>query len=182
MQGTNANKASSYVMLPHETFVALYNSTKGWASSILPDPSKLTAFWDTFSGHPSMMDHPISKRRDRDHAIPFSLHGDEVPITGVGKIWCRAALCFSMSSLMQLQEAGVLRNPASTYGAFFEKFILPTDGVILGTMDTFWMLMKWSFEILMSGKWPSKNWKGEKIHGFSIYIICGCIEIILSWV
>ena len=50
--------------------------------------------------------------------------------------------------------------------------------MILGTMDTFWMLMKWSFEILMSGKWPSKNWKGEKIHGFSIYIICGCIEII----
>ena len=173
MQGTNPEKASSYIMLPHETFHAMYHSAKGWTSSILPDSSKLASFWSTFCKHPAMVDHPISKRSDKNKAVPFCLHGDEVPIVGVGKIWCRSALCFSMSSLMATAAGRSAAETNLYVWGVFEKYVLPTEGVVRGTMDTFWMVMKWSFEILMSGRWPSKNWKGEKIHGFlvSLYVI-----------
>ncbi|OLQ11797.1 hypothetical protein AK812_SmicGene4402 [Symbiodinium microadriaticum] len=166
MQGTNPEKASSYIMLPHETFHAMYHSAKGWTSSILPDSSKLASFWSTFCKHPAMVDHTTSKRSDKHKAVPFCLHGDEVPIVGVGKIWCRSALCFSMSSLMATAAGRSAAETNLYVWGVFEKYVLPTEGVVRGTMDTFWMVMKWSFEILMSGRWPSKNWKGEKIHGF----------------
>ena len=39
-------------------------------------------------------------RNFKNLAIPISMHGDEVPVVGVGKIWARNALSFSWCSLI----------------------------------------------------------------------------------
>ena len=43
----------------------------------------------------------------------------------------------------------------------FEKYVLPTAGSVLGTMEVFWKIMKWSFEALASGKFPLMDWRGQ---------------------
>ena len=43
----------------------------------------------------------------------------------------------------------------------FEKYVLPAAGPVLGTMEVFWKIMKWSFEALASGKYPLMDWRGQ---------------------
>ena len=101
LQSVPAGKASSKVLLPHEQFVHMYNSKEGWDASILPDPAGLHSFWEHFSKHPCVKNHPIlSKENYEEKAIPLALHGDEVPVMGVGKIWCHSSLALSWNSLM----------------------------------------------------------------------------------
>ena len=65
----------------------MYLSAEGWESGVLPDPTLLPKFWETFSGHPCMQGHPIKDKPGwQTKAIPLCMHGDEVPAVGVGKI------------------------------------------------------------------------------------------------
>ena len=84
------------LLLPHEYFAAMFEDAKAWTISILPDPTKLAEFWESMQHHPAMQGHPIKQQRGwKDKCLPLGLHGDEVPIVGVGKIWRRSSLVFS---------------------------------------------------------------------------------------
>ncbi|CAE8709417.1 unnamed protein product [Polarella glacialis] len=143
------------VLLPHEYFADMHEDAKAWATSILPVSTKLPEFWESMQNHPAMQDHPIKERRGRkDICVALGLHGDEVPIAGAGKIWRRSSLAFSWFSILANAAArGTLDVMICIWGVF-EKFVKE------GTMQTFWSVMKWSFECLLRGKWPHSDWRG----------------------
>ena len=77
------------LLFPHEMFASIYEHyPHAWTQNILPDAETLGIFWDSMAAHPQMVGHPIAARPDfRSRCIPLGLHGDDVPITGIGKIW-----------------------------------------------------------------------------------------------
>lgn len=99
MKGLPEGQSCKSIMLPHEIFSAFYHNGSAWTKCILPDSSKLQQFWSSFSGHPCFEGHPLETQSDYStHVIPLGMHGDEVPVLGVGKIWCNAYF-FSAGSL-----------------------------------------------------------------------------------
>ena len=149
------------ILLPHEYFAAAYTHPALWTASILPDSNKLESFWETMAAHPMMLDHPWHARPDgRQKCVPLAMHGDEVPVMGVGKIWSRSALVFSWFSIFA-QGSGSSSAEVMFYAwGIFEKFVAKMEGSNLGTMETFWLIMKWSFTCVWHGTWPMLDWQG----------------------
>ena len=162
MKGCADDTPSAALLLPHEIFASMYHKDQGWEKCILPEPNKLPSFWDCFEGHPCMQSHPCKARRGwKQRTIPLGLHGDEVPVLGTGKIWCKCALVFSWFSIMAAAGGAGYQDANLYIWGIFEKYVLPTAGSVLGTMEVFWKIMKWSFEALASGKFPLMDWRGQ---------------------
>ena len=89
-------------LLPHETFATIWEWYPAvWQRVVLPCKDRLAAFWQANRKHPAMQGSPVQHRHDlASHAVPVSFHGDDVPITGVGKSWCSQMTCFSWSSML----------------------------------------------------------------------------------
>ena len=82
----------AFILLPHELFAYMWDHQDVWKRKMLSDPNKLREFWNSMDGHPAMFNHPLKDYDDfEDWCLPISMHGDEVPVFGVGKIWSR---CF----------------------------------------------------------------------------------------
>ena len=163
MEDTGMGSASSSILLPHELFHHLFHNAKGWASSILPDQRLLRKFWNSFKEHPAMASHPVLARTNyQDYCIPLSLHGDETPITGVGKIWCRKALLLTWSSLIAIAGGNSSEDCNLYIHGLFEKFIKPTTETTIGTMQAIWLILKWSFTAIWKGEWPTLDAWGRK--------------------
>ena len=153
--------AEAHVLLPHEYFAACFEKDEIWRQSILPDAEKLPDFWTAFQKHPSMQAHPVQKQKDwKNKFIPLSIHGDEVPVMGIGKIWSRSALSFSWSSMIANALGGQCADIMMFIWAVFEKFVAPSSSNKPGTMHTFWSLLRWSFEALWTGRWPTHDFRG----------------------
>ena len=154
MKGAIDTVPSNSILLPHEMFSALYEISEAWTRSIFFE-SKLKLFWKGFQGHPALTNHPILKVPSyQNKVIPVALHGDEVPVLGVGKIWCKSVLSFSWFSLMACAAGTGFLDAHLYIWGIFEKYVLPTK-------DVFWLITRWSFEAMLKGKWPSTDWRGE---------------------
>ena len=151
------------ILLPHEYFAAMYENDKHWKSSILGDCRTLEKFWTTFDTHPLMKDNPLKRIPEYTKTlIPLSLHGDEVPVFGVGKIWARSVLSFSWTSILA-NALGASAEECTIYiWGVFEKFVVQDEGDVLGTMSTFFSVLRWSFQALLDGVWPARDWRGIK--------------------
>ena len=61
-----------------------------WRERVLPDEDELEEFWDSMEGNPQLNDHPVLLRESwKKKAIPLCIHGDGVPLTGIGKSWSK---------------------------------------------------------------------------------------------
>lgn len=92
-----------------------------------------------------------------NRAIPIGVHGDEVPMSGRGKVWCKMAVVFSWFSLlcpMLPTKESLLLIWACNPAQFMEG--------IGGTLDSFWKALAWSFGILRSGRWPHRDHRGVR--------------------
>lgn len=163
MKGLEDGVPVKSLLLPHEMFAYFFQKAGAWQSCILPDATKLTSFWTNFEGHPCFQDHPLRSIPDyKSSTIPIAMHGDECPVLGVGKIWCKCVLFFSWFSLMAVAAGqGFQKAHIYTWGVW-EKFCIQSQPELLGTMDTFFAIMKWSFESMFNGKWPSHDWRGVR--------------------
>eukprot|EP00435_Cladocopium_sp_Y103_P018658 s2492_g4.t1 len=162
MKGLPEGQTCKSIMLPHEIFSAFYDNGAAWSKCILPDSSKLQDFWSSFSGHPCFEGHPLKTQPDYSTCvIPLGLHGDEVPVLGVGKIWCKCVLFFSWFSLMSVAAGQQFQDSNLYIWGIFEKYAIPTQNGILGTMDTFFAIMKWSFQCIYEGTFPTLDWRGK---------------------
>ena len=91
----------------------------------------------------------------------ISIHGDEVPCYGIGKIWSRSALSFSWCSIAQNFLGGACSQIMLYIFALFEKFVCPSTDQMAGTMETFFKVLSWSLNAMWEGKWPEKDWTGK---------------------
>ena len=155
--------SKALITVPHEMFAAMFSETRAWAQCILPSNEKLEEFWFLFSSHPCMEGHPAKQCANwMSTFIPIMLHGDEVPVIGVGKVWCFSALAFSWMSLIAHGLGSVVQDDTFYIWGVFEKFMVPSVDQTLGTMATFYRIMRWSFNAMYEGTWPTHDWRGIK--------------------
>ena len=146
------------LMLPHEVFSKLYHQyPEYWRSCFLPGGDKeLAAFWKGFAGHPSMADGTFQSRPSyRTTLIPLGIHGDGVPITGLGKVWCKLMQVYSWHGL--LCQGGAKATLFLMWASFEQLFLAGNEG----TLQCFFSIMKWSFQALLAGTWPDKDFRGN---------------------
>ena len=151
----------SGIIMPHELFASIYKTEAMWKKILLPDSLKLPSLWDALDAHPALQNHPVKRKRDyRIRVLPLTMHGDEVPCMGIGKIWSRSVLNFSWCSLLANAMGGKMADIMQYIWGCFEKFCVETSDNDLGTMDTFYRILAWSFQALAEGVWPQKDWRG----------------------
>ena len=149
------------MLLPHELFSSIYHSYKGaWRQSLYGSADSVRKFWQAQASHPQMAGHPVSFKPNRfTLAIPLSLHGDDVPVTGVGKAWT--------GKLTQWCWASLLGRGATSevlfwiYGLFERLRVILTAGSE-STLHTFFRILRWSFHWLFKGVFPDRDHDGVK--------------------
>ena len=147
-----------FALWPHEYFSTLYNSYQHeFKSRILPDRSKIRAFWNAVSNHPLLDNHPVlDVPHWRERCIPISVHGDGVPVTGVGKSWSKSLDIISWASCL---AAGTTMGTFNFIFAMFTNIFVKDGG--RDTLKQFMVILAWSFECLYLGRHPDHNWNGD---------------------
>ena len=132
-----------------------------WARTICPNAARLPDFWQAWESHPGMMRHPVKRFESwQTKFIPISLHGDEVPVMGVGKIWSRSVLSITWMSMLANGLGAKMSDIVFYIWGIFEKFALPSSTTTVGTMQTLWRVLRWSFQCMYEGTWPARDWRG----------------------
>lgn len=149
------------ILLPHELFSSIWEwYPNTWKKHILPSTDRLREFWRTNQFHPSMASHSLKTRENfQSRAIPFSFHGDDVPITGVGKAWCALMTTFSMCSMV---AKGETRDMQFMIYGVFERLRVKDPDPSKDTLGVFFSILSWSLRWLYLGQWPDRDWKGVK--------------------
>jgi len=90
------------IILPHELFASIYHHYKeAWRLRVCPSEAVVSKFWRQVSGSHHFRNHPVRHRANfRTHGIAVSIHGDETPVVGVGKAWCKQLTIVSWQSLL----------------------------------------------------------------------------------
>lgn len=97
-----------------------------------------------------------------DHAkkcVPVVIHGDGFPCMGIGKSWGKVMDSWQWSSM--------LTNAKSKFCVwliFCVHQVLRTSRNGFATLDEAYIAIAWSFDALYEGKWPTHNWKNERIN------------------
>ena len=151
----------TFILLPHEWFAAMAEDEYNWRRTICPNEDRLSDFWDSWENHPGMVRHPMKGISNwKTKFLPISLHGDEVPVMGVGKIWCRSVLAFTWMSMLANGLGSQMSDIVFYIWGIFSKFVAPASANTLGSMETLWRVLRWSFQSMFEGKWPTRDWRG----------------------
>lgn len=146
-----------HIILPHKLFAEIFNSYSGaWAHSILPSRERLAEFWSSAEHHPSMNGHAAKTKPDwKLWTIPLGWHGDEVPVTGRGKIWCKMMVTFEWFSLLAIAST---KDTMMWCWAAFDSLCKAGDN---GTINQFFKVIVWSFSWLLKGLYPDRDHLGN---------------------
>ena len=139
------------ILLPHEFFAALYEHDATFHKVVVPEPDICKKFWKAQKAakHPALDGHPLQHLNDEhlNMVVPISLHGDEVPVTGIGKQWSRKIVNFSWHSMVSTTSN--VQDSQFFIWALFDKV-----GITEGEL-------RWSFDCLFQGIWPTNNPLGQ---------------------
>ena len=86
-------------ILPHELFATLFNDYGPFWEKVMlgkKNVTQMSNFWVHAKTHACMQDCPADSL---DRVVPLAIHGDEVPVVGRGKVWCKQALVVSWYSM-----------------------------------------------------------------------------------
>ena len=113
--------------------------------------------------------------------IPLSLHGDEVPGTGVVKQWSRKIVNFSWYSLLST-TASVKDSQLFHLGSFRTKQdLLRNNKLGIVHCGVFFEVLAWSLEFLFKGIYPTHDVKGrEQLSSIFVQLlrlICCCFVL-----
>lgn len=151
-------------LLPHQTFATLWQNPATWRKVVVPREDHLLEFWklQKKGKHPQWVGHPLSFTNEDRWAktAPISLHGDEVPVTGLGKTWGRKMCNWSWHSLVSM-EAGVQQSQHFIWGLFDKAGLYEEGPDGYRTIDKFMSLLRWSFWFLFLGIWPTEDVDGN---------------------
>ena len=83
------------MLLPHVAFATIYSHYSNYFYDKVIDPDLHQQFWAEVPDREGVL-----QGRDFRRAIPISLHGDAVPVTGAGKSWSKSLDILSWSSMV----------------------------------------------------------------------------------
>ena len=107
---------------------------------IVPDIATLSMFWTATQHHPQLAGHPLLQRDEYDKlAVPLGIHGDGVPVIGIGKGWTRMMTIFFGSSLLAKGPSKEIRY---YIWSMFDRLCCKADGRgTMSTMDMFFTVL-----------------------------------------
>ena len=159
------NMMMQAVMLPHVLFASIFADYKAtWAKSICPSTEAVEGFWNSMlaSKNPNLSTHITRRRNWQTSCIPLALHGDGVPICGLGKGWVQTVTNWSFYSLLTTSTA--VADSLFFIYAMLDKMRKDAKD-LSGTAHHFFLLLKWSFEIMFAGVWPEADYLGKQCFG-----------------
>ena len=155
------------VLLPHILFSNIYHQYAAtWRKSVCPSEDVLERFWTDMvdSGNPNVRGVLTRRRNWKRRCVPLAVHGDGVPVTGVGKGWTQTVTNWSWYSLVATGVATV--DALFFIYAMYDKMRVHAKD-LTGTAHHFFLVLKWSFDIMWKGVFPSHNYMGQAQLGFS---------------
>ena len=152
---------SQGILWPHELFSALYNHYQPtWRKCIVPSDDVLEKFWENNQTHPAFASSAVKKIEGyQRRVVPLLFHGDDVPITGVGKSWCQQMTVFSWSAMT---GGGTTKEAQYFIYGCFEKLRAIHEDQDQDTLGVFFKQLVWSFTWLLDGRWPDRDFSGRK--------------------
>lgn len=149
------------LLLPHEMFSALHHHyPSAWSKFVVPSQERLESFWRTNSLHPSFAARNLDSRPEyRRFCVPLSLHGDDVPVVGVGKAWCALLTVFSWTSMCGL--GSTKESQFFIWGCWEKLRKYNLDDQAQDTLGSFFKVLVWSLQWLERGQWPDRDWQGK---------------------
>ena len=154
---TTRGEEKSQALLPHELFSYLYeNHRAAFNKMLIPDgEDSLKKNWSQCSEARCLRDQSLHQGLKPDKAIPLACHGEEVPIAGRGKQWCKLSFCFSWYS--DVAHAMPTRSGLLWIWASAPRYFVDGEN---GTLDHFMRVLSWSFDCLFSSVWPRSDYRG----------------------
>ena len=147
------------LLLPHQVFSQMYaRYTDSFHKLFVPSVATILEFWTAVRQHPLLRNNPLLDIPDwMTTVVPFWMHGDGVATVGVAKSWSKMMDCISFGS--------VLSTHNTTFDACFMswatyKAACSTKDGLGHTMNTYWGIMRWSWEVLLTGEHPYSNHLG----------------------
>ena len=151
---------SQMFLLPHVLFAWFFTfCKKSWNARICPGRNTLKRFWDSMEAgnHPSLRNHPMcSVPNWKTRAVPLSLHGDAVPVTGCGKVWSKSMLAISWCSM--LGKGSTIAFNFLIY-SMFTTLAVDAFGPLNSNSRIFHIIV-WSLLWLYRGLWPTHDVDG----------------------
>lgn len=164
------------ILLPHEMLSAFYKSPKFWKRVILPDENHPLEFWTAqrVGKHPQWNGHPLQGMDDSalSKVIPISLHGDEVPVTGIGKQWSKKMVNWSWHSMLSY-SASVKKSQFFIWSIFDKAGVKEGSGGY-NTIHRFFEILKWSFSAMFQGVWPTHDVDGKPRIALTLVVFVLC--------
>ena len=134
------------LLAPHALFSALYRSNplefgrRFYGGKV----EQLEDFWRAQSSHPSYANHPMhseTKVSFKRGGCPLFLHGDDVAVIGMNKIWSKAVCILSFGGL--LSSAEISEEKHLLICLLFNCVLNNTEGG--DTYKVLWHYLTWSF-------------------------------------
>ena len=141
-----------FFILPHQLFANLYHHYRAeFARRMLGAEGTMENFWNAMSDHPALDGHLMKETRNwKNLYVPIALHGDGVPISGVGKSWQRSSEIWSWNSLLAWGPTMKMMN---FIFALFKDVVSERPGH--HTRDAFMRVLVWSLGALFEGEHPA---------------------------
>ena len=152
-EGSVESKIS--LLLPHELFAMMHQKhPQQFIQKFCGGGyDQINKFWDDMVAHPSYAAHPLAMRTDhKQKCIPLALHGDGVPIAGVGKSWSKSVDAYSFCSLL---SRGTTLSCNFLICLVYWKLLLEDASKNAYTQMS--KKLAWSFYWLFVGKWPTRD-------------------------
>jgi hypothetical protein len=148
---------------PHRIFAWMYQNAPNSFRDRLCGGSfqRLETFWTEMEDFPMYQQHPIRTREGhRQYGIPIKIHGDGVPISGLGKSWLKLAEVCSWQSCLVVGESWT--NMFMMF--FFYLGMMATNAEGFDTRDRFHVRLRWSLYWAWRGEWPRRDLDGNIVN------------------
>lgn len=151
---------SQCMLMPHELFASIFHYyPETWKTCVLPSEERLEQFWQNNRSHPAMESSELQWIDGyRTQVVPISLHGDDVPITGVGKSWAQLMTVFSWNSMV---GSGSTKDTQYLIYGCFDKLRAVEEDQSKDTLGCFFKMLTWSLRWLLTGLWPDRDHLGN---------------------
>ena len=157
-----------YIMYPHVLLYHLYKYTPGlFFTRITPYKKAAPDFWKSVESTPQYKEHPLRhKPHHKRKCVPLFLHGDAVPVVGIGKsrnkcldVWSFGSLLITDGKTMQTHFLVVMCYQMLAAG--------------MATYDEFWVALCLSLRACYDGKHPATDHLGNSLEGTHLGKLAG---------
>ena len=143
------------ILDPHELFSWLYHAHPEQFGRMMfgGDNANIRKFWGDMRDHPSFAEHPVCRRPELEtHIVPIIMHGDGVPVSGLGKSWLKCVEIYSWGSMLGT-------GPTRLHNLLIFFLYTGTMCTVEGetSRDRFQRRVRWSLYWLSRGVFPRRD-------------------------